>query len=186
MASLKQRLNRLNNKIRRFVQRFEAGAPATVQNQGFTELRFIRDAYNNSTVFLRESGKTFRIEGFEPEWGAVKAAMGWDMRRGWATNTGLGSAVGNPAVMRRTSDGFFYDLNVVNSRIKRYVDTFNREQASDSLMQFKEGVNARMRSVLKKQIQILVKEEFGDTATITDDGKDIKIELSLKKGTGRR
>lgn len=183
MANLKRRVEIMNNKIQRLAARFKQGAPATVQNQGFTELRFIRDAYNGSTVYLRGSGRAFSLRGFDPKvWGKVKATMGWDMRRGHAKTTGLGSAVGNPSTLRRTTNGFAYDLTVVNARLKNYWETFSITKTRDSLMQFKAGVNDRMRDVLRKQIEILVKEEFGSAAVVLSDGNGVVVQISMKEG----
>lgn len=185
MASLKRRVAEMNRKIARLVARFKQGAPATVQNQGYTELRFIRDAFSGSTVFMRGSGRTQALSGFDPKvWGRLKAKMGWDMRRGHAKDSGLSGAVGNPQTLRRTSTGFAYDLTVVDRRLRIYWDTFSKLKAKDSLMQFKAGVNDRMRNVLRKQLEILVKEEFGSAATVIDDGKfGVTVQISLKEGT---
>lgn len=195
MAELEQQIKELNRKIAQLVQRVQKGAAETIQNQGYTELRFIRDAYAKSYTFSRKTGRPLQLPNFGKRWKNIKEKNGWDSRRGWAKTSGLGGAVGNPTSMKRTRNGFVYDIVAGSSSVRNYWKSFRTKKRKgkgkglgepNSLMQFKKGVNRRMRDRLRKQIEILAREVFGPSAKVVNkrDG-NVEITVSLEKGAGK-
>lgn len=174
-----------DTKLRRLIEEYEARLPEIVVKQGREELRMIRDAYDSSFVFARGSGLPTPILTFTERWRSIKAAKAWDSRRGWAKSTGLGAAVSNPAVMRETATGFYFDLTRVNKRIRNYWKDFNRSKAKNSLMQFRVGVQKRMRDRARREMQPLWKAILGRAAR-TGGNKQVvrvvqRLEMPLQK-----
>lgn len=175
MASLKQVENFTDVQLTKLLAEYVDAVPEIIQLQGLDELRFIRDAYNASFVYAAGTGLQTPILPFGARWAAIKAAKGWDQRRGWAKATGLGAAVGRKSTMRTTATGFYFDLTRTNKRLRNYWKDFNRIKAKGGLMQFKAGVVNRMRDRVRKELEGLVKRILGRAAKVGGNKQVIKV-----------
>ena len=185
MATSREIGDFLESKLARLLDEYEERIPASIVAQGYEELRFIREAYDSSFVFGKATGLPTPIVTFSVRWRKLKVAKNWDSRRGWAKTTGLGAAVGNTKVLRETATGFYFDLTRVNKRLRNYWKDFNRDKAKGSLLQFKAGVDKRMRDRARRDMEPLVKQILGAAAQMGGSKQVVrviqKLELPLAK-----